>query len=182
MAACSIRSTSPESDQLEHPLSRPIVPSCFGSQVSLFEAGLKKLIFFTAALSLVANAPAQAANITLLNASYDGTRALYKEIGEAFSIHYKAKTGDTVTFDLSNAGSGAQSRAVIDGLQADVVTLALAADIDAIANKARLLPPNWRSRLPENSSPYTSTIVFLVRKGNPKQIRDWPDLLKPAAQ
>jgi sulfate/thiosulfate-binding protein len=143
---------------------------------------LKKLIFVAIAATLLPVAGAQAADITLLNASYDATRELYKDAGDAFSTQYKAKTGDTVTVNTSNAGSGAQSRAVIDGLQADVVTLALAADIDAIAGKAKLLPANWQSRLPQNSSPYTSTIVFLVRKGNPKQIKDWPDLIKPGVQ
>jgi sulfate transport system substrate-binding protein len=137
------------------------------------------LIFIAAAVTLLAVCAARAADVTLLNASYDGTRGLYQEIDQAFSRQYKAKTGDSVTFDLSNAGSGAQSRAVIDGLQADVVTLALAGDIDAIAHKAKLLPADWRARLPQNSSPYTSTIVFLVRRGNPKHIKDWPDLIKP---
>ena len=143
---------------------------------------MKKLISIVIAGALLAASSAQAADITLLNASYDATRELYKEIGAAFSAAYKAKTGDSVSVDTSNAGSGAQSRAVIDGLQADVVTLALAADIDAIASKAKLLPANWQGRLPQNSSPYTSTIVFLVRKGNPKQIKDWPDLIKPDVQ
>jgi sulfate/thiosulfate-binding protein len=143
---------------------------------------LKKLISIVVAATLLAASSAQAADITLLNASYDATRELYKEIGAAFSAAYKTRTGDTASVDTSNAGSGAQSRAVIDGLQADVVTLALAADIDAIAGKAKLLPANWQSRLPQNSSPYTSTIVFLVRKGNPKQVKDWPDLIKPGVQ
>ena len=143
---------------------------------------MKKLIFAAIAATLLTVAGAQAADITLLNASYDATRELYKDVGDAFSARYKAKSGDSVTINTSNAGSGAQSRAVIDGLQADVVTLALTADIDAIASKAKLLPANWQSRLPQNSSPYTSTIVFLVRKGNPKQIRDWPDLIKPGVQ
>jgi len=143
---------------------------------------LKKLISIAIAATLLAASSAQAADIKLLNASYDATRESYKEVGAAFSAAYKAKTGDTVSVDTSNAGSGAQSRAVIDGLQADVVTLALAADIDAIASKAKLLPANWQSRLPQNSSPYTSTIVFLVRKGNLKQIKDWPDLIKPDVQ
>jgi len=143
---------------------------------------LKKLISIAIAAALLAASGAQAADITLLNASYDATRELYKEVGAAFSAGYKTKTGDTVTVDTANAGSGAQSRAVIDGLQADVVTLALAADIDAIAGKAKLLPANWQGRLPQNSSPYTSTIVFLVRKGNPKQVKDWPDLIKSDVQ
>ena len=120
-----------------------------------------------------------AAQVTLLNVSYDPTRELYVEFNEAFAKHWQAKTGDTVTVQQSHGGSGKQARAVIDGLEADVVTLALAGDIDAIAEKAKLLPPDWQKRLPHNSSPYTSTIVFLVRKGNPKGIKDWNDLVKP---
>ncbi|HEX4270500.1 MAG TPA: sulfate ABC transporter substrate-binding protein [Rhizomicrobium sp.] len=140
---------------------------------------MKKLLSILVAAGLLGISTAQAAQVTLLNASYDATRELYKDIGAAFSAQHKTGTGEDVVVNTSNGGSGAQSRAVIDGLQADVVTLALAADIDAIANKTKLLPANWQSRLPQNSSPYTSTIVFLVRKGNPKQIRDWPDLIKP---
>jgi sulfate transport system substrate-binding protein len=120
----------------------------------------------------------QARPVTLLNASYDPTRELYKEIDAAFATYWKGRTGQTITVNQSHAGSGAQARAVIDGLPADVVTLALAADIDEIAARARLLPANWQSRLPNNSTPYTSTIIFLVRKGNPWKIRDWPDLVK----
>ncbi len=116
---------------------------------------------------------------TLLNVSYDPTRELYQKFNTAFTTHWKATTGESVTIRQSHGGSGSQARAVIDGLEADVVTLALAYDIDAIAGKSRLIPPDWQRRLPNNSSPYTSTIVFLVRKGNPKGIRDWPDLLKP---
>ena len=123
-----------------------------------------------------------AAPVELLNVSYDPTRELYRDIDAAFAAQWKAKTGQTVTIKQSHGGSGAQSRAVIDGLQADVVTLALAADIDAIADKAKALPANWQSRLPLNSTPYYSTIVFLVRKGNPKGIHDWPDLIKPGVQ
>ncbi len=117
--------------------------------------------------------------VTLLNVSYDPTRELYQDFNAAFSKYWKAKTGVDVVIKQSHGGSGKQARAVIDGLQADVVTLALAYDIDAIAEKAGLLPRNWQSRLPDNSSPYTSTIVFLVRKGNPKHIRDWGDLVRP---
>jgi accessory colonization factor AcfC len=124
----------------------------------------------------------QAAQVTVLNVSYDPTRELYKDLGDAFSAQWKGKTGDTVTLNTSNGGSGAQARAVIDGLQADIVTLALAADIDAIAKNAKLLPDDWQKRLPESSTPYTSTIVFLVRKGNPWKIKDWPDLVKPGIQ
>ncbi|MBS1850052.1 MAG: sulfate ABC transporter substrate-binding protein [Acidobacteria bacterium] len=115
----------------------------------------------------------------LLNVSYDPTRELYQDYNAAFAKYWKAKTGQTVTVQQSHGGSSKQARAVIDGLQADVVTLALAYDIDAIAQNARLLPADWQKRLPQNSTPYTSTIVFLVRKGNPKNIRDWSDLVKP---
>jgi sulfate transport system substrate-binding protein len=117
--------------------------------------------------------------VTLLNVSYDPTRELYQDYNAAFSKYWKAKTGVDVVVKQSHGGSGKQARAVIDGLQADIVTLALAYDIDAIAEKAALLPKNWQTRLPNNSSPYTSTIVFLVRKGNPKHIRDWNDLVRP---
>ena len=116
---------------------------------------------------------------TLLNVSYDPTRELYQDYNAAFAKYWKAKTGQDVTVQQSHGGSGAQARAVIDGLPADVVTLALAYDIDAISQKAKLLPANWQSRLPNNSTPYTSTIVFLVRKGNPKNIKDWDDVVKP---
>jgi sulfate/thiosulfate transport system substrate-binding protein len=125
---------------------------------------------------------AQAADVTILNVSYDPTRELYKAINAAFIPEWKAKTGDTLTINQSHGGSGQQSRAVIDGLDADVVTLGLAYDIDAIADKAKLLPDNWQKRLPNNSTPYTSTIVFLVRAGNPKGIHDWADLVKPGVQ
>ncbi|MEQ1802286.1 MAG: sulfate ABC transporter substrate-binding protein [Gammaproteobacteria bacterium] len=125
---------------------------------------------------------ARAANVMLLNASYDPTRELYQEYNAAFAAYWKAKTGDTVTVRQSHGGSGKQARSVIDGLPADVVTLALAHDIDAIAAQGKSLPANWQSRLADNSSPYTSTIVFLVRKGNPKGIRDWADLARPGIQ
>jgi sulfate/thiosulfate-binding protein len=113
----------------------------------------------------------------LLNVSYDPTRELYQEVNTAFASFWLAKTGEKVTVKTSHGGSGKQARAVIDGLGADVVTLGLAYDIDAIAEKSGLLPADWQKRLPDNSSPYTSTIVFLVRKGNPKRIRDWDDLI-----
>ncbi|MGB7159218.1 MAG: sulfate ABC transporter substrate-binding protein [Tepidisphaeraceae bacterium] len=116
----------------------------------------------------------------LLNVSYDPTRELYEEYNAAFQKHWKGKAGEDLTINQSHGGSGKQARAVIDGLEADVVTLALAGDIDAIAKNAKLLPDNWLSRLPENSSPYTSTIVFVVRKGNQKGIKDWNDLVKPS--
>ena len=117
--------------------------------------------------------------LDILNVSYDPTRELYKEFNEAFVAHWKEKTGQTVTVNQSHGGAGKQARAVIDGLPADVVTLALAYDIDAIAEKAGLIEQGWRKRLPHNSCPYTSTIVFLVRQGNPKGIKDWDDLVKP---
>jgi sulfate/thiosulfate-binding protein len=123
-------------------------------------------------------AAASAADVTLLNASYDPTRELYAEFNKAFASAYQQQTGRTVEIKQSHNGSGASARSVIDGLQADVVTLALAYDIDSIA-EAGLLGRDWQKRLPQNASPYTSTIVFLVRKGNPKAIRDWPDLVKP---
>ena len=119
------------------------------------------------------------ADTTLLNVSYDPTRELYQDFNQAFAEHWKQETGETVTIQQSHGGSGKQARAVIDGLDADVVTLALAADIDAIADKTDKLSKDWQSRLPNSSSPYTSTIVFIVRKGNPKGIKDWGDLAKP---
>jgi sulfate transport system substrate-binding protein len=125
---------------------------------------------------------AQAADVNLMNVSYDPTRELYEEYNKAFAAHWEKTTGDKVTIKQSHGGSGKQARTVIDGLPADVVTLALAGDIDAIASTGKLLPANWQSRLPHNSSPYTSTIVFLVRKGNPKGIKDWGDLIKPGVQ
>ncbi len=137
-----------------------------------------------AALILAASAvfgvsAARAAQITILNVSYDPTRELYEAVNAQFIKEWKAKTGDDVSVQQSHGGSGKQARAVIDGLEADVVTLGLAGDIDAIVDKAGLLPANWQSRLPDNSCPYTSTIVLLVRKGNPKNIKDWDDLVKP---
>jgi sulfate/thiosulfate-binding protein len=120
-----------------------------------------------------------AKTVSLLNVSYDPTRELYQEFNSAFVKYWEAKTGDRVTIQQSHGGSGKQARSVIDGLKADVVTLALAYDIDAIAEKGHLLPANWQTRLPDHSSPYTSTILFLVRKGNPKDIKDWNDLVKP---
>jgi sulfate/thiosulfate transport system substrate-binding protein len=124
-------------------------------------------------------APASGARVTLLNVSYDPTRELYVEFNAAFARYWKAKTGQEVRVDQSHGGSGKQARSVIEGLAADVVTLALAADIDAIATQGQLLPINWQTRLPDNSSPYTSTVVFVVRVGNPKGIHDWGDLVRP---
>jgi sulfate transport system substrate-binding protein len=129
---------------------------------------------FALALSFAASA-----DVSLLNVSYDPTRELYQSYNAAFAKYWQAKTGEKVAIKQSHGGSGAQARSVIDGIDADVVTLALAYDIDEIAEKAKLLPENWQTRLPHNSSPYNSTIVFLVRKGNPKSIRDWDDLIKP---
>lgn len=134
------------------------------------------------AIGLVAGAGAARADTTLLNVSYDPTREFYKAINESFAAKWKAETGEDVTIEQSHGGSGKQARAVIDGLEADVVTLALAYDIDAIAQNSGLIEKDWQARLPNNSSPYTSTIVFLVRKGNPKNIKDWPDLLKDDVQ
>jgi sulfate/thiosulfate transport system substrate-binding protein len=128
---------------------------------------------------LLAASAAHAATITLLNVSYDPTRELYEEYNKAFAAYWRAKTGDDVKVNQSHGGSAKQARSVIDGLDADVVTLALAYDIDALATRGGLIPVNWQTRLPDNSTPYTSTIVFLVRKGNPKGIHDWGDLVRP---
>jgi len=130
------------------------------------------------AIAMAAGA-AQAKDITLLNVSYDPTRELYVDFNKAFAANWKAKTGDNVSIKQSHGGSGKQARSVIDGLDADVVTLALAYDIDEIAERAKLLPLDWQKRLKHNSSPYTSTYIFLVRKGNPKGIKNWDDLVKP---
>jgi sulfate/thiosulfate-binding protein len=138
-----------------------------------------KTLLIGLSLSLSATLAGAADKVELLNVSYDPTRELYEDINRTFSAEWKAKHGEDLTIKQSHGGSGKQARAVIDGLQADVVTLALAYDIDAIAEKAKLLPLTWQSRLPNNSAPYTSTIVFLVRKGNPKKIKDWGDLVKP---
>jgi sulfate transport system substrate-binding protein len=146
---------------------------------------LKPLLAVAAVLLALATLPfatpslARADDVELLNVSYDPTRELYAQYNLAFAKHWKELTGDTVTIKQSHGGSGKQARAVIDGLEADVVTLALAYDIDSIAAKGELIPAKWQDRLPDNSTPYTSTIVFLVRKGNPKGIKDWADLVKP---
>jgi sulfate transport system substrate-binding protein len=132
-----------------------------------------------ALLAAAVHAAPEPKPVTLLNVSYDPTRELYQELNPEFEKFWKERTGGVITIDQSNGGSGKQSRAVIDGLQADVVTLGLAGDIDALHANGNLLPANWQSRLPENSTPYTSTIVFLVRKGNPKGIKNWDDLVKP---
>ena len=141
----------------------------------------KRSLFALVVAGLAALAGPVSASSTLLNVSYDPTREFYKAFDAAFAEKWRAETGETVTINTSHGGSGKQARAVIDGLDADVVTLALAADIDAIA-KAGRLSPAWQKRLANNSTPYSSTIVFLVRKGNPKQIRDWDDLVKPGIQ
>lgn len=140
---------------------------------------IKHLLLGAATALTLLNAPVQAKNIELLNVSYDPTREFYEEYNKAFAAYWLKKTGDKVSVRQSHGGSGKQARSVIDGLQADVVTLAMSSDIDAIASNAKLLPANWITRIANNSSPYTSTIVFLVRKGNPKGIKDWGDLVKP---
>ncbi len=139
---------------------------------------LKRLMAIALATTVLL-APALRAESTLLNVSYDPTRELYDDYNKAFAQHWKTKTGKEISIRQSHGGSGKQARTVIDGLAADVVTLALAYDIDALATQGKLLPVNWQSRLPNNSAPYTSTIVLLVRKGNPKKIKDWGDLAKP---
>lgn len=136
----------------------------------------------TAALLGLLTAGQALADVTLLNVSYDPTRELYQSYNAAFAKYWKAKTGETVSVKASHGGSGGQARTVIDGLEADVVTLALAYDIDAISEKAKSIAPDWQKRLPHNASPYTSTIVFLVRKGNPKKIQDWPDLARSGVE
>ena len=147
---------------------------------------LRSLIRALPALGLIiataSSAPPQAKDITLPNVSYDPTRELYHDFNAAFAKYWKVKTGQNVTVNQSHGGSGKQARAVIDGLEADVVTLALAYDVDAIGQQSGLIDPGWQKRLPHNSCPYTSTIVFLVRKGNPKGFKDWGDLVKPGVQ
>lgn len=145
----------------------------------------RRSLFLTAALAATAQVGAIGfafADTTLLNVSYDPTRELYKEFDAAFAAKWKADTGETVTIQTSHGGSGAQARSVIDGLPADVVTLALEADIDAIAEKTGKIPADWRGKLPNDNAPYSSTIVFLVRKGNPKGIHDWGDLVKDGVE
>ncbi len=138
-----------------------------------------KLLLSTLLAALAFTTPASAADISLLNVSYDPTRELYQDYNAAFAKYWKAKTGDNVTVKASHGGSGKQARAIIDGLDADVATLALAYDVDQLHEKGRLIPKDWQKRLGHNSAPYTSTIVFLVRKGNPKKIKDWDDIVKP---
>lgn len=162
----------------EHPRSKFASKSRPHSHVNI-SIVMKTFPLLTLALLLTAPVVGWGKDITLLNVSYDPTRELYQEFNTAFAKHWKAKTGDTVTIQQSHGGSGKQARGVIDGLQADVVTLALAYDLDAIAERAKAFPVDWQKRLPHNSAPYTSTILFLVRKGNPKGIKDWDDLIKP---
>ena len=137
----------------------------------------KTIFLTTLALAVASLAPAK--TVELLNVSYDPTRELFVDFNKAFAAQWKAKTGDTVIVKQSHGGSGKQARSVIDGLQADVVTLALAEDVNALYERAKLIPADWQKRLPKNSAPYTSTIVFLVRAGNPLKIKDWDDLIKP---
>ena len=141
----------------------------------------KTILLLLVLFMMFAAGSAPAKDVTLLNVSYDPTRELYQDLNRAFAAQWKAQHGDNVTIRMSHGGSGTQARSVADGLPADVVTLALAYDIDALADHG-LLAKNWQQRLPDNASPYTSTIVFLVRKGNPKHIKDWPDLIKPGVQ
>lgn len=141
---------------------------------------MKKSLLHISLLAVLVLAPiAQAADITLLNVSYDPTRELYQDYNTAFSKYWKAKTGDNVSIKASHGGSGKQARAIIDGLDADVATLALAYDVDQLSEKGKLIPKDWQKRLGHNSAPYTSTIVLLVRKGNPKKIKDWNDVVRP---
>jgi sulfate/thiosulfate-binding protein len=140
---------------------------------------LLSIALLASVLSIAAPVAVSAKEITLLNVSYDPTRELYQDFNAAFAKDWQAKTGDKVIINQSHGGSGKQARGIIDGLPADVATLALAYDVDQLFEKGRLIPKNWQSRLPNNSAPYTSTIVFLVRKGNPKHIKDWDDIVKP---
>ncbi len=140
---------------------------------------IKSAVLGAAGSLVMLATPAFAKDVVLLNVSYDPTRELYEDYNKAFAAYWHKKTGDTVKVNQSHGGSGKQARSVIDGLQADVVTLALGADIEGIAATGKLIAQNWEARLPHNSTPYTSTIVFLVRKGNPKGIKDWGDLIKP---
>jgi len=151
------------------------------NRASTLATALLALAAAAAPLAPSAARAAEAKEVTLLNVSYDPTRELYEQVNAAFTKQWKAKTGQALTIRQSHGGSGKQARAVLDGLEADVVTLALAYDVDAVA-KGGLLKPGWQQRLPSNASPYTSTIVFLVRKGNPKGIRDWDDLVRPEVQ
>jgi sulfate/thiosulfate-binding protein len=147
-----------------------------------FKLSRRRALALAVVLSSGFSGSTHAADVTLLNVSYDPTRELYQEVNAAFSKSWKAASGDTVTIKQSHGGSGKQARSVIDGLDADVVTLALAYDVDALHQNGQLIPADWQKRLPNNASPYTSTIVFLVRKGNPKGIKDWNDIVKPGIE
>ncbi len=160
-------------------LLRGVLPVAAAARPCAVAGAVAGAVLCAALLACHGRFPAGAGRVTLLNVSYDPTRELYVDFNAAFARYWRARTGQRVRIDQSHGGSGTQARAVIDGLAADVVTLALAADIDAVARQAQLLPVNWQSLLPDNSSPYTSTIVFLVRKGNPKGIHDWGDLITP---
>ena len=153
--------------------------SIFLDQRRLGEALTITALIFVLLILFGLGRPAHAADQTILNVSYDPTRELYQEYNTAFAKYWKAKTGDNVTIQQSHGGSGKQARSVIDGLKADVVTLALAYDIDVIGEKGKVLPADWQKRFENNSAPYTSTIIFVVKKGNPKGIKDWDDLVKP---
>ncbi|MBI1360480.1 MAG: sulfate ABC transporter substrate-binding protein [Alphaproteobacteria bacterium] len=150
--------------------------------MSIWKITRRLVVISALSLAAIAGGATAQAQTTLTNVSYDPTREFYKDFNVEFARYWKQKTGKTVSIRMSHGGSGKQARSVIDGLDADIVTLALAPDIDAISSKAGLLPSNWQSRLPDNSSPYTSTIVFLVRKGNPKHVRDWDDLARDGVQ
>ncbi|MDT8318270.1 MAG: sulfate ABC transporter substrate-binding protein [bacterium] len=143
---------------------------------------IRKILYSLVTVALLASPTLAQKNVTILNVSYDPTRELYQEYNPLFAEHWKKKTGETITIQQSHGGAGKQARAIIDGLEGDVATLALAFDIDAIARKTGIIPADWQSRLPYSSAPYTSTIVLLVRKGNPKNIKDWDDLVKPGIE
>ena len=155
-------------------------------RLTILSAVIVLLWVYTATLGSLAAQPkpptAPAKPTTILNVSYDPTRELYRDFNAVFAAHWLEKTGQVVEVQAAHGGSGSQARAVIDGLDADVVTLALAYDVDALRRQAKLIPDGWQKRLPDNSTPYTSTIVFLVRSGNPKGIKDWGDLVKPGVQ
>jgi sulfate/thiosulfate transport system substrate-binding protein len=153
--------------------------SALHDRLAVFSRRTAVLLAATAAAALLPPAAWAQKQVTILNVSYDPTRELYVDFNKAFAAHWQSKTGDVLTVRQSHGGSGSQGRAVTDGLEADVVTLALAYDIDILHSRGNLIPADWQKRLPNNSSPYTSTIVFLVRKGNPKGIKDWDDLVKP---
>jgi sulfate/thiosulfate transport system substrate-binding protein len=160
-------------------MSAPVLPRRLTRRTALGALGILGALGAALLVSCSNRTDGNGAHVTLLNVSYDPTRELYADFNAAFARYWQARTGQQVRIDQSHGGSGKQARSVIDGLGADVVTLALAADIDAIAMQGKLLPLNWQSRFPDNSSPYTSTIVFVVRAGNPKGIKDWGDLARP---